>query len=147
MIYPSGVSTPPSPPSTQIYFSFKSGYCFNKASSKVACSHLDFLGWEHVPVVGEGALLCGLVVDEDLVGVVGGVQDQGVQVGHHIILASDVLLDQVVGAFVAEDDVDFLGARAADVRSYKQTKTLFIVHLQKTIIAPSQIGMWQNVDS
>ena len=33
----------------------------------------------------------------------------------HIILASDVLLDEMVLIFVVEDDVDFLGARAADV--------------------------------
>merc|ERR1719419_1858356 len=41
---------------------------------------LDLLGGEHVPVVGQGSLLGGLVVDQHLVGVVGGVEDQGVQV-------------------------------------------------------------------
>ena len=35
--------------------------------------------------------------------------------GEDIILASDVLLDEMVLIFGVEDDVDFLGARAADV--------------------------------
>merc|ERR1719458_2168148 len=68
------------------------------------------------PVSSEGSLLGGLVIDEDLVCAV-SVDNQGVEMSEHIVLAPDVLLDQVVLALVGEDDVDLLGAGAADVRA------------------------------
>jgi hypothetical protein len=54
---------------------------------------LDHLGREEVPVLLQGAGLRLLVVDQDLVGVV-RVQDQGVQVGEHVVLASNVLKER-----------------------------------------------------
>jgi len=38
--------------------------------------------------------------------------------GQHPHLAANVLVDQVVLAFVVEDHMDFFGARATDVRTY-----------------------------
>jgi hypothetical protein len=55
---------------------------------------LNLLGWEEVPVLLQGAGLCLLVVDEDLVGVV-GVQDEGVEVSVDVILAPDVLRNKL----------------------------------------------------
>ena len=51
---------------------------------------LDLLGGQEVPVVLQRAGLGLLVIDEDLVGVV-RVEDEGVQVGEHIVLAANVL--------------------------------------------------------
>jgi hypothetical protein len=50
----------------------------------------------------------------DLVSVV-GLDDQSVQMGVNVILASDFLVDKVVLALVAENDVDLLGSRTANV--------------------------------
>merc|ERR1719495_2489550 len=66
------------------------------------------------PVVSQRATLSLLIVNEHFVGSI-GVEDKGVQVSEHVILTADVLLDQVVLALVLEDDVDLLGAGAADV--------------------------------
>ena len=77
---------------------------------------LDLLGRQEVPVFLKASRLDLLVVDEDLVGAV-GVDDEGVQVGEDVVLATDLLLGQEVLASVVEDDVDPLGARAANVRS------------------------------
>merc|ERR1719367_647872 len=90
---------------------------------------LDLFGGQHIPIVGESALLGRLVVDEDLVNVSFSVQDQGVQVSHDIVLASDVLFDQVIGAFVAEDDVNLLSAWAANVRSKHDVVWRLSVHV------------------
>ena len=49
-----------------------------------------------------------------LVGVI-RLQDQSVDVGEDVILAADILLDQVVLSIVVKDDMNLLGARAADV--------------------------------
>ena len=77
---------------------------------------LDLLGGEEVPVGLQVAGLDLFVVDFDFVGVV-GVDDEGVEVGEDVVLAPDLLLDEVVLALVAEDNVDFLGARATNVRA------------------------------
>ncbi len=76
----------------------------------------DLLGRQEVPVVFETSGLNLLVVDEDFVGAI-GVDDEGVQVGEDVVLASDLLLGQEVLALVIEDDMDLLGARTANVRS------------------------------
>ena len=52
----------------------------------------------------------------DLEGVV-RLEDQGVNMGELVSLGRDVLLDQVVLLLVSEDDMDLLGAEAADVRA------------------------------
>jgi len=77
---------------------------------------LDLLGGKEVPVVGQGSGFGLLVVDEDLVCSV-GVDDQCVQVGEDIVLASNLLLGQEVLAVVVKDDVDLLGSWSANVRS------------------------------
>ena len=77
---------------------------------------LDLLGRQEVPVFLKASRLDLLVVDEDLVGAV-GVDDEGVQVGEDVVLATDLLLGQEVLAFVVEDDVNLLGAGTANVRS------------------------------
>ena len=78
---------------------------------------LDLLGWQEVPVFLKTSGLDLLVVDEDLVGAV-GVDDERVQVGEDVVLASDLLLGQEVLALVVEDDVNPLGARAANVGAW-----------------------------
>lgn len=40
----------------------------------------------------------------------------------HIILTSDILVDQEVLSLVIEDDMDFLGTRATNIRSYEDEK-------------------------
>jgi len=77
---------------------------------------LDLLGRQEVPVIFETSGFNLLVVDEDLIGSF-GVDDEGVQVGEDVVLASDLLLGQEVLALVVEDDVDPLGAGAANIRS------------------------------
>merc|ERR1719495_835896 len=89
---------------------------------------LDHLGWEEVPVVSQRATLSLLIVNEHFVGSI-GVEDKGVQVSEHVILTADVLLDQVVLALVLEDDVDLLGAGAADVRTEHHVVGRFSVHV------------------
>jgi hypothetical protein len=77
---------------------------------------LDLLGRKEVPVIGQSSRLSLLIVDKDLVCSI-RVDDQGVQVGEDVILATDLFLGQEVLAVVVEDDVDLLGAGAANVRS------------------------------
>ena len=77
---------------------------------------LDLLGRKEIPVVGQGSGFGLLVVDEDLICSI-GVDDQGVQVGEDVVLATDLLLGQEVLAVIVEDDVDLLSAGSANVRS------------------------------
>lgn len=77
----------------------KSKYSFKMAS------YLDLLGRQEVPVSLKLSRLDLLIVDEYLVGVV-RLHNQGVQVGVNIILATDVLLDQMVLALIAENHVN-----------------------------------------
>ena len=70
---------------------------------------LDRLGRQEIPVVSQRSGLSGLVVNQHLVRPV-RVHDQGVEMGEDIVLATDVLLDQMVLALVLKDHVDFLGA-------------------------------------
>lgn len=77
---------------------------------------LDLLGWQEVPVGLQLSRLDLLVVDLDLVGVV-GVDDESVEVREDVVLAADLFLDQMILSLVAEDDVDAFGTRAANVRS------------------------------
>jgi len=51
------------------------------------------------------------LVDEDLVGLV-GVDNEGVDVGGLVALSLDLLLDEVVGVLVGQDDMDLLGGTA-----------------------------------
>ena len=81
---------------------------------------LDLLRGKEVPVLKKGSRFGLLVVDEDLVCSI-GVDDQGVQVGEDVILATDLLLGQEVLAVIVEDDMDLLGAGTANVRSCKST--------------------------
>jgi hypothetical protein len=92
---------------------------------------LDLLGRQEVPVLVQGAGLCLLVVDQNLVGAV-SVDDEGVEVGEDVVLAADLLLDQVVLALVAEDDVYALRARAADVGALNKhlLATKFLIDVQ-----------------
>mmetsp|Transcript_18200 Transcript_18200/g.43078 ORF Transcript_18200/g.43078 Transcript_18200/m.43078 type:complete len:218 (-) Transcript_18200:307-960(-) len=77
---------------------------------------LDLLGGEEVELVLELAIAHGLVVDEDLEGVVGP-DDEGVQVGELVVLDLDLVLHEevVVLLVVVEDGVGLLVGRAADV--------------------------------
>lgn len=68
-------------------------------------AYLDLLGRQEVPVGLKFSRLDLLVVNEHLVRIV-GLHDQSVQVGVHVVLATDVLLDQMVLALVAEDHVN-----------------------------------------
>lgn len=54
-----------------------------------------------------------------LVGVV-GLDDEGIEVRVDVVLAPDVLVDQLVLALVAEDNVHFLSSGATDIRTYGQ---------------------------
>ena len=47
------------------------------------------------------------------------VDNEGVQVSVHIILWSNLFLDQVIFALVAENDMDFLIARTTNVRAWR----------------------------
>ena len=55
--------------------------------------------------------------------------DEGVDVRELVILALDVLLDQMVLSLVVEDDVDALGAVAADVRTEHNVVFRVAVHV------------------
>ena len=72
---------------------------------------LDGLRGKEVPIDLELAILCLLVVDLHFLCVV-GLHDESIQVGEHVILTTDVLLDDKVLALVIEDDVHLLGALA-----------------------------------
>lgn len=89
---------------------------------------LDHLGWQEVPVLLHAAALHLLAVDEHLVGVV-GVQHQSVEVGVDVVLAADLLVDQMVLALVAKDDVHLLGSRAADIRTEHNFIGALAVHI------------------
>ena len=79
---------------------------------------LDLLGGEEVELVLELAVADGLVVDEDLEGVVGPVYE-GVEVGELVVLHLELVLDEevVVLLVVVEDGVGLLVGRAANVGS------------------------------
>lgn len=68
-------------------------------------TNLDLLRREEVPIGFQFTRLNLLIVDEDLVSVV-RFHDQSVQMGVNVVLAADVLLDQMVLSFVAEDNVN-----------------------------------------
>ena len=72
---------------------------------------LDLPGGEDLPVLLNLAGGDLLLVDEDLVGLV-GVDNEGVDVGGLVALSLDLLLDEVVGVLVGQDDMDLLGGTA-----------------------------------
>lgn len=55
--------------------------------------------------------------------------DEGVNVGEFVILALDVLLDQMVLSLVVEDDVDALGAVSANVGAEHNVVLRVAVHV------------------
>ena len=67
-----------------------------------------------------------LAVYPDFVSVV-RVNDQSVEMRHRVVFAADFLLDEVVGAFVGEDDVDPFGG-SANVRSEHDMVRSVAVH-------------------
>jgi len=72
---------------------------------------LDLLGAEDLPVLFDGAGGNLLLVNEDLVGLV-GVEHEGVGVSELVGLGLDGLLNEVVVAVVVQDDVNPLGGTA-----------------------------------
>lgn len=104
---------------------------------------LDLLSWQDVPVLFKcaGGLL-GVINQNleivlircfspyngaNLVLVVGS-DNQGVDVGRLVILALDVLVDQVILALVVEDDVHLLRRVATDVRAEHDVVLGLAVH-------------------
>merc|ERR1711963_819346 len=77
---------------------------------------LDFLGWQKVPVLFKSSFLSRFVINENFVGTI-RLDNQGVEMGENVILATDFLLNQVILAFVVENDMDFLGSRTTDIRA------------------------------
>eukprot|EP01137_Pigoraptor_chileana_P022903 Opistho-2@88375 len=76
----------------------------------------NLLRGKEVPVLLKRARLDLLEVNVHLVLVV-GVEDESVDVAEFVVLAADLLLDEVVLALVVEDHVHLLGAGAANVGS------------------------------
>merc|ERR1719323_2005976 len=96
---------------------------------------LDFLGWQKVPVLFKSSFLSRFVINENFVGTI-RLDNQGVEMGENVILATDFLLNQVILAFVVEDDMDFLGSRTTDVRAEHNEVRGFSVHVslvQRTV--------------
>lgn len=75
---------------------------------------LDFLWCQDFPVIFQATRFNLFVIDQYFVGVV-WLNDQCVVMGEHIILAPDILFDQMILALVVEDDVDAFGAWSANV--------------------------------
>merc|ERR1719167_879677 len=61
--------------------------------------------------------------------------------GEDVVLATDVLLDQVVLALVLEDDVDLLGAWAADVRAEHDIVGALAVHVSLVELAVEELDV------
>merc|ERR1719323_779783 len=77
---------------------------------------LDLLGWQKVPILFKSSLLSRFIVNEDFIGTI-RLNNQGVEMGENIVLATDFLLDQVILAFVVENDMDFFGSWTTNVRA------------------------------
>mmetsp|Transcript_41596 Transcript_41596/g.81600 ORF Transcript_41596/g.81600 Transcript_41596/m.81600 type:complete len:319 (+) Transcript_41596:502-1458(+) len=75
---------------------------------------LDLLGGEEIPVIFQFATFDFFAVNVDLVRVV-RLDDEGVDVSHLVVLGRDGLLNEVVFALVVENDVNPLGAGAANI--------------------------------
>lgn len=75
---------------------------------------LDFLWCQEFPVIFQAARLNLFIIDQYFVGVV-WLHHQCVVMGEHIILAANLLFDQMILALVVEDDVDAFGAWSANV--------------------------------
>ena len=75
---------------------------------------LDLFGGKEVPVLLQSSGFGLLVINQDFVGSI-RVDNECVQVGEDVILATDLLLGQQVVALVVEDDMHSLGAGAANV--------------------------------
>merc|ERR1739838_246863 len=99
---------------------------------------LDGLGGEEVPVLIQTARFDLLVIDENLVFVVGR-EDEGVEMGEDVILAADILLDEVVLPLVAEDYVHFLGAGSADIGTEHDLVGRLSVHLSLVKVAAKHL--------
>merc|ERR1739838_194621 len=99
---------------------------------------LDGLGGEEVPVLIQTARFDLLVIDENLVFVV-GCEDEGVEMGEDVILAADILLDEVVLPLVAEDYVHFLGAGSADIGTEHDLVGRLSVHLSLVKVAAKHL--------
>lgn len=82
---------------------------------------LDLLGWKEVPVLLEFTRLSFFIVNKDFVGVV-RIDNEGIQMGKYVILATDFLLDQMVLTLVIEDYMNLLGAWATDIRTFKEIR-------------------------
>uniref|UniRef100_A0A2M4DHF4 Putative secreted protein n=1 Tax=Anopheles darlingi TaxID=43151 RepID=A0A2M4DHF4_ANODA len=89
---------------------------------------LDLLRWQEVPVFLQATRLHLLVIDQHFVRVVRA-HDERVEVREHVVLAADILVDQMILALVAEDHVHLLGARTADVRSEHEQVRRFTVQI------------------
>mmetsp|Transcript_15699 Transcript_15699/g.40159 ORF Transcript_15699/g.40159 Transcript_15699/m.40159 type:complete len:296 (+) Transcript_15699:1408-2295(+) len=77
---------------------------------------LDLLGRQEVEIIEQVAGGHLLLIDQHLVGLV-GLDDEGVHVGELVGLGRDHLVDLVVLTLVVHDEVHLLGGRAADVRT------------------------------
>merc|ERR1711868_87673 len=77
---------------------------------------LDFLGWQKVPVLFKSSFLSRFVINENFVGTI-RLDNQGVEMSENVILATDFLLNQVILAFVVEDNMDFFGSWTTDIRA------------------------------
>ena len=107
---------------------------FTGAVSRLLClGILDLLGGREVPVVRQSSIFSLLVINED--------PERAVRVKNkeHVILASDVFLDQVVLALVFEDDVDFLGSWPTDVRSEHNIVRGVSMHVSLVKLAVKQL--------
>merc|ERR1719234_1258406 len=101
---------------------------------------LDCLGRQEIPVISQRSGLSGLVVNQHLVCPV-SVDNQGVEMGEDVVLATDVLLDQVVLPLVLKDHVHLLGARSANIRSKHDVVWRFSMHVSLVELAVEKLDV------
>merc|ERR1719323_2917578 len=101
---------------------------------------LDFLGWQKVPVLFKSSFLSRFVINENFIGTI-RLDNQGVEMSENVILATDFLLNQVILAFVVEDDMDFLGSWTTDVRAEHNEIRGFSMHISLIQRAVKKLGI------
>lgn len=96
---------------------------------------LDFLWCQEIPIIFQVTRFNFFVIDQHLVCVV-WLDDQCVEMCEYIIFAADLLVDQMILALVAEDDMNFLSAWSAYIGSEHKKIGALAMHVllvQRTI--------------